>query len=84
VIARLPEPEPPKSKERVIAMNSQHVVAESRSCPACNTTMDRKRATGGSRSGELFWVCSAFPVCRQVIPIDEIGMGAALERTSAA
>lgn len=80
VAARLPEPEPPRVRERVIAVETRPPEPEgSRSCPACNGVMNPRRATGGSSQGALFWVCHAYPVCRQIIPVAE---EEGLERTS--
>lgn len=42
-------------------------------CPLCSAPMLRRRASGGSSKGALFWVCHAYPQCRQVIPIAEEG-----------
>ncbi len=47
------------------------VAAETRSCPACAAAMRRRRASSGAHAGKLFWVCAAFPECRQVLPVQE-------------
>jgi membrane associated rhomboid family serine protease len=40
------------------------------SCPACDSRMVRRRASSGSHEGELFWVCAAWPQCREVLPAE--------------
>ena len=40
---------------------------ENRHCPRCNQAMTIRRAMKGKNVGNIFWVCSDFPVCRGVI-----------------
>jgi hypothetical protein len=40
------------------------------SCPACNITMVRRRASGGPHAGKPFWVCAEWPRCRKVLPVE--------------
>lgn len=44
-----------------------------RICQTCNNEMIRRRATNGPHTGKLFWVCSAFPKCKTVVPVTEAG-----------
>lgn len=44
---------------------------EPRTCPACNAAMRQRRAGKGLHAGKLFWVCSSYPDCREVIPVPE-------------
>lgn len=78
-----PEPVPigQIQEARAVPVASQ---PESIPCPACNAPMTTRRATGGSRAGELFWVCHSYPDCRQIVPVAEVATGFELERTSAA
>jgi ssDNA-binding Zn-finger/Zn-ribbon topoisomerase 1 len=43
---------------------------ETPACPACKSPMVTRQATKGSHAGKLFWACTAFPKCRQVISIE--------------
>ncbi len=43
----------------------------SRFCQTCQNEMTRRRATNGPHAGKLFWVCSAFPECKTVVPASE-------------
>jgi hypothetical protein len=67
-------------QERAVPVAGQ---PESIPCPACNAPMATRRATGGSRAGELFWVCRSYPGCPRIIPVAEAAGGFELERTSA-
>lgn len=40
-------------------------------CPACSSTMQKRRANSGAHSGKLFWVCVGYPQCRGVVPVNE-------------
>ncbi|MFT7221744.1 MAG: hypothetical protein ACI8Z1_003366 [Candidatus Azotimanducaceae bacterium] len=40
---------------------------EKHHCPKCKQTMTIRRAVKGKHAGNIFWVCSGFPVCRGVI-----------------
>ncbi len=44
---------------------------EPRTCPECNSAMHKRRAGKGPQAGKLFWVCSSYPDCRQVMPVAE-------------
>lgn len=82
-IAVAPQPEILPKRERIIPVNVQAPAApEERSCPACSAPMIRRRASSGSSAGALFWVCNAYPVCREVIAITDEEPDWALERTS--
>jgi restriction system protein len=37
-------------------------------CPKCGSTMIRRVAKQGSRTGQAFWGCSRFPACRGIAP----------------
>jgi ssDNA-binding Zn-finger/Zn-ribbon topoisomerase 1 len=43
---------------------------ETPACPACKSPMVTRQATKGSHAGKLFWACTAFPKCRQVVSIE--------------
>jgi restriction system protein len=43
--------------------------ATGRTCPSCGATMVVRIAHRGPHAGEEFWGCSAFPRCRQTLPI---------------
>lgn len=78
-----PQPQPPR--ERVIPVSIQPAAATAgRSCPVCSAPMTRRRASSGSSAGSLFWVCHAWPVCREVIAVSDAEPGWELERTSLA
>jgi len=38
-------------------------------CTKCGATMVKRQAQKGEHAGKWFWACSAFPKCRQVVPI---------------
>ena len=38
-------------------------------CPTCGKPMVRRTAKAGSKSGETFWRCSAYPQCKGIRPI---------------
>jgi len=38
-------------------------------CPKCAADMVKRQAKNGPRAGELFWACSTYPKCRQVVAI---------------
>ncbi|HTY20139.1 MAG TPA: rhomboid family intramembrane serine protease [Geobacteraceae bacterium] len=40
------------------------------SCPACESRMIRRKASGGPHAGKLFWVCAEWPQCRKVLPVE--------------
>jgi four helix bundle suffix protein len=37
-------------------------------CPKCGKTMLQRRARKGSKSGQAFWGCSAYPDCKGTLP----------------
>lgn len=43
----------------------------SRPCPACGRTMAARTATNASQAGKRFWVCQAWPECKNVIPFEQ-------------
>jgi len=49
---------------------STEVNASGRSCPDCNSGMERRKASNGPNAGKLFWVCAAWPQCRKVLPME--------------
>ena len=38
-------------------------------CPQCGEEMVKRKANKGQHAGKMFWACSTFPKCRQVVPI---------------
>lgn len=38
-------------------------------CPQCGKTMRRRTARKGAHEGRPFWGCSAYPVCKGIVPI---------------
>lgn len=39
------------------------------SCPKCGAEMKKRVARQGSNAGNEFWGCSAYPVCKAILPI---------------
>lgn len=39
-------------------------------CPKCAADMVKRQAKNGPHEGKLFWACSTYPKCRQVVPIE--------------
>jgi four helix bundle suffix protein len=39
-------------------------------CPVCGVPMHRRTANHGSRAGQAFWGCPAYPSCRGTRPLD--------------
>jgi hypothetical protein len=37
-------------------------------CSKCGEDMVKRKATKGKHAGKLFWACSAFPKCREIVP----------------
>jgi restriction system protein len=48
---------------------SAESIMEIKSCPECGAQMVKRVARRGSRAGEAFWGCSAFPDCRAIAPL---------------
>lgn len=40
-------------------------------CPACQSIMQKRRASNGPHAGKFFWVCPSFPQCKGIIPAGE-------------
>jgi hypothetical protein len=40
-------------------------------CPKCSAKMVKRQAKNGPHAGELFWACSKYPKCRQVVAIEQ-------------
>lgn len=38
-------------------------------CPVCSGVMLKRKAKTGTSAGKLFWICSQYPKCRGVLPI---------------
>ncbi len=38
-------------------------------CPECSAVMLKRKAKNGASAGKLFWICSAYPKCRGMLPI---------------
>ena len=54
-------------------LDSNPVPADSQipACPKCSATMVKRQAIRGRNSGNYFWACSTFPMCRHVLWIGE-------------
>lgn len=39
-------------------------------CPKCAAVMVKRQAKNGPHAGKLFWACSTYPKCRQVVAIE--------------
>jgi len=80
-----PSPQPPPHQENATAVTpsepaptvttdsgcaSIDVNTSGRSCPDCNSGMERRKASNGPNAGKLFWVCAAWPQCRKVLPME--------------
>lgn len=39
-------------------------------CPKCTATMVKRQAKNGPHAGKMFWACSEYPKCRQVVAIE--------------
>lgn len=39
-------------------------------CPACGKPMLRRQARQGPRAGKPFWGCTAYPDCRETLPVE--------------
>ena len=44
--------------------------AEKRVCPQCGALMEKQQAQRGRHAGKFFYVCSRFPGCPKIIPLD--------------
>lgn len=54
-----------------VAVAEQHVQADVDvpTCPKCSAVMVKRQAKNGPHAGKLFWACSTYPKCRQVLAI---------------
>jgi len=65
-----PPPAKPENKAAAVPIPSQpEEVAPV--CPKCTATMVKRQAKNGPHAGKLFWACSTYPNCRQVVTIEE-------------
>ena len=71
-------PKPPVSRPRALTQPSPFPVRTTTSpvprqhtpsCPTCGSSMRRRTARRGLRSGRAFWGCSRYPSCRGTRPI---------------
>lgn len=60
-------PDPPQMIEQS-PTSSDGIVP---TCPKCSSIMAKRQAKNGPHAGKLFWACSAYPKCRQVLSIEE-------------
>jgi hypothetical protein len=58
-----------KAAADTIVDEPPNTVSNAPLCPKCHIPMEIRKATQGEHQGELFYVCSNFPNCDQVIPI---------------
>lgn len=69
-------PAPPAAQPSPATDNSPRPVPvdlnSSRSCPACSSVMQKRRANSGAQAGKFFWVCAAYPQCKSVVSVGEV------------
>ncbi|WKE66407.1 DUF2726 domain-containing protein [Gallaecimonas kandeliae] len=46
-------------------------VAGGKHCPKCDALMSQRQVSKGKYAGQRFWTCSAYPLCKTVLPLDE-------------
>lgn len=64
--------EPPAVQLNPETKTNQPIETSKEICPVCskcNSAMVKRQAKTGPNAGGLFWACSSYPKCRQVIPI---------------
>lgn len=64
------EPAPARVPATAVAL--PETKEASPSCKKCGAAMVRRKAKNGPHAGNLFWACSTFPKCRQVVAITEV------------
>ena len=57
------------TKERVATQTTQSLKQGSPSCPLCGKPMIRRTIKRGTKAGQQFWGCSAYPACQGVLKI---------------
>lgn len=57
------EPEPAKKVDLVASGITLEL------CPQCSAVMVKRKAKSGAAAGQLFWICSAYPKCRGMVPV---------------
>ena len=40
-------------------------------CPKCSAPMVRRQAKSGPHAGRMFWACTTYPRCRQLLPLGQ-------------
>src|ERR1700736_3281632 len=58
-----------RQTENVVTNSSIAFVGAVPHCPVCNSQMVKRRSRRGTRAGQEFWGCFAFPKCRGTRPI---------------
>lgn len=48
--------------------NAAKAKAPAKTCPSCSSAMILRVASKGAQAGQKFWVCSAYPKCKAVVP----------------
>jgi len=48
-----------------------HPDSSAPACPKCSAAMVKRQAKNGQNAGSYFWACSTFPLCRQVVSLEE-------------
>jgi hypothetical protein len=66
----VPPPAPAAIVTAISGVAPADVNSSGPSCPACNITMVRRRASSGPHAGKPFWVCAEWPRCRKVLPVE--------------
>ncbi|MBT1070172.1 DUF2726 domain-containing protein [Pelotalea chapellei] len=65
------EPSPVQSETKAVAAPISAKPEEAVPvCPKCAAAMVKRQAKTGPHAGKLFWACSSYPKCRQVVAIE--------------
>ena len=40
-------------------------------CPTCGSSMRKRKATAGTHAGEIYWICTNYPICQTYYPAGE-------------
>jgi len=59
------------SLDAIMGINPVQSALAVPACPKCSAAMVKRQAQKGHYSGDYFWACSTFPMCRQVLEIGE-------------
>ena len=77
-LTELPVPETTREESAPVKSEPMPVIEQnaiqaeaSPVCPKCSATMVKRQAKNGPHAGKLFWACSTYPKCRQVVAVSE-------------